>query len=162
MKQSPKRKLPSLSKLTLPRHSPRSRAVLVLKLLRRTARRTRQSQAIRFYSIRSVAARFHVSPTIVSRHYRQLQSEGLLTAVWGSKTIIPASAPPVTKRTYVIPVSVTELTKSESYRNYVLSLHRRLRNRGIAEHLILFESVAAKASVPMPLQVAETPRAATL
>ena len=149
MKQSRKKKLPGLSRSTLPRHSPRSRAGLVLKLLRRIARRTRQSQAIRFYSIRSVAARFHVSPTIISRHYQQLQSEGLLTTIWGSKTMIPALPAPVRKGTYVIPVSVKELTKSESYRNYVLNLHRRLRSRGIAEHLILFDSAEAKASAPI-------------
>src|SRR6266404_1759067 len=129
MKLSGKKKLPSLSKLTLPRHSPPSRAGLVLKLLRRIAGRTRQSYALRFYSIRSVAARFHVSPTIISRHYQHLQSEGLLTMIWGSKTMVPARAAPARKGIYVIPVSVTELVGSESYRNYVLSLHRQLRSR---------------------------------
>jgi hypothetical protein len=50
----------------------------------------------------------------------------------------------------VIPLSVTELTASESYRNCVLSLHRRLRSRGVAEHLILFESVERKAPAGIP------------
>jgi hypothetical protein len=76
--------------------------------------------------------------------------------------MIPALARFIKKGAYVIPISVTELAASEPYRNYVLNLHRRLRSRGIAEHLILFESVAAKASVPVPLKVAETSRASIL
>ena len=112
--------------------------------------------------IRSLATRFRISPSIISRHYQQLQSEGLLSTIWGSKTIIPALVTPVKKQAYVIPISVTELATSEPYRNCVLSLHRRLRSRGIAEHFILFESVAPQASIPMPLQVAETPRTAIL
>ena len=58
--------------------------------------------------------------------------------------MVPARAAPARKGIYVIPVSVTELVGSESYRNYVLSLHRQLRSRGIAEHLILFDSAEAK------------------
>jgi DNA-binding transcriptional MocR family regulator len=154
-----RKKLPNLARLRLPKHSPASKGRLILKLLRRLARQARQAHAIRFYSIRSVSTRFRISPSIISRHYRQLQSEGLLTTIWGSKTIIPALVPPIKKQAYVIPISVAELAASEPYRNYVLSLHRRLRSRGIAEHLILFESVPAKGSVPVPLRVAETSRA---
>ena len=154
-KRSSNKRLPALRKLKLRKHSPSSKSRLILKLLRRLARENRQTYPLRFYSIRSVAARFHISPSIISRHYRQLQSEGLLATIWGSKTIIPALVPPVKKHAYVIPLSVTELTASEQYRNYVLSLHRRLRSRGIAEHLILFESVAAKATIPLPVRVAE-------
>ena len=162
MKRSSKKKLPSLRKLRLPRHSPSTTNRFILKLLRRLARQSRQTYPVRFYSIRSIADRFHISPSIISRHYRQLQSEGLLTTLWGSKTIIPALVPPIKKQAYVIPISVAELAASEPYRNGILSLHRRLRSRGIAEHLILFESVAAKALIPMPLRVAETSRAPIL
>jgi DNA-binding transcriptional regulator YhcF (GntR family) len=157
-----RKKLPNLAQLRLPKHSLASRGRLISKLLRRLARQARQAHAIRFYSIRAVATRFRVSPSIISRHYQQLQSEGLLTTIWGSKTMIPALARFIKKGAYVIPISVTELAASEPYRNYVLNLHRRLRSRGIAEHLILFESVAAKASVPVPLKVAETSRASIL
>ncbi len=143
-KESSGKGLPSLAKLRLTRHSVASRNHSILRLLRGVARHARQGQAVRFYSIRAVAARFHISPTIISRHYKQLQAEGLLMTVWGAKTLIPALAAPVRKRAYVLPLSVMELTASESYRNYVLALHRRLRSRGIAEHLILFESVDAK------------------
>jgi DNA-binding transcriptional regulator YhcF (GntR family) len=146
-KRSSTKRLPSLVKLRLSRHSRSSSKGSVLNLLRRVARRNRQTQAIRFYSIRSVATRFHVSPTVVSRYYQQLQAEGLLTTVWGAKTIIAPLPAPTRKKAYVIPISVTELMVSESYRNYVLSLHRRLRSRGIAEHLIFFESIEGKASI---------------
>jgi DNA-binding transcriptional ArsR family regulator len=161
-KRPSKKKLPGLRKLRLPRHSPHSKSRLILKLLRRLTRQSRQTYPVRFYPIRSIAARFHISPSIVSRHYRQLQSEGLLTTIWGSKTVIPASVPPIKKQAYLIPISVAELVASESYRNYVISLHRRLRSRGIAEHLILFESVPAKTPIPIPLRVAETSRAPIL
>ena len=132
--------LPNISTLRLPQHNSRLRARLILKLLRRVARRSRQSTAIRFYSIRAVATRFHISPTIITRHYNALQSEGLLTTIWGAKTIIPPRQEHVKTKALVIPVSVALLAESESYRNYILSLHRRLRSLGSPERLIFFEA----------------------
>jgi DNA-binding transcriptional regulator YhcF (GntR family) len=139
-KRSLTKKLPKLSSLRLPHHTSGSHARLVLKLLRQTAQRNRQSTAVRFYSIRAVATRFHISPTIVARQYNTLQSEGLLATIWGSKTLIPARNEQVKMKALVVPVSVAELAQSESYRKYILNLHRRCRSLGFREHLIFFEA----------------------
>jgi DNA-binding transcriptional regulator YhcF (GntR family) len=105
----------------------------VLKLLRQTAKKNRRETAQLFYSIREVALRFKMPMTTISRHYQQLIAEGFLCTFWGSKTMITASAKPIKRGIYVIPISVAHLTASEPYRNYVLRLHRQLRKRGIAE-----------------------------
>ena len=63
----------------------------MLGLLRKAAREGRSKRPQKFYSIRDVATRFHVSPTTVARIFDQLKTEGVLRSVWGSKTILEAA-----------------------------------------------------------------------
>jgi DNA-binding Lrp family transcriptional regulator len=60
----------------------------MLALLRRAARQGRNKKTQRFYSIRDVAARFHIAPTTVARMFDQLKREGVIRSVWGSETIL--------------------------------------------------------------------------
>src|SRR6266567_1379331 len=88
--------LPELSLLdstspraTLPhRRAATRKSALILRLLRQKARGSRNKKPQPFYSIRAAASHFGVPTTTISRIYKQLKCEGLLTSVWGSNTFI--------------------------------------------------------------------------
>jgi len=64
------------------------RNIALLSLLRAIARESRTRKLQKFHSIREVANHFQVSPTAVARIFEQLKGEGLLSASWGSRTMI--------------------------------------------------------------------------
>src|SRR5437764_14641026 len=64
------------------------KATIALQFLREVAIAQRQSQRQKFYSIRAVAKHFSLPTSRVTRLYSQLKTEGILSSIWGSKTII--------------------------------------------------------------------------
>src|SRR5216684_9266696 len=122
------RRLPSLRRLKLPLSSQASRTELMLKLLRQNAKKFRKEEAAPFYSIRAVATRFRMPTTTIFRLYQQLESEGLLQTIWGSKTMLQpdTSATPSKAQILSIPVSVAPFATSRQYRNSILRLCRQL------------------------------------
>jgi len=59
-------------------------------LLLSAAQKLQRTQARPFYPMRDVAAYFEVSLSTVAKAYRQLDSEGWLTRIRSSQTVIPA------------------------------------------------------------------------
>src|SRR5436190_12415763 len=55
-----------------------------------TARQARGSNPRPFYSVREIAAHFHVSLSTVASVYRQLDREGLLVRKRASVTLVPS------------------------------------------------------------------------
>jgi hypothetical protein len=134
-----------LSKSTSPRtRLPRRRAAtrksaLILRLLRQRARGRRNKKPQTFYSIRAVAHHFGVPPTTVSRIYAQLRSEGLLTPVWGSKTLITPTRIDNELRirgVVALPVSLTSFCTLREYRNFFLEMRDALWKFGFATQLL--------------------------
>src|SRR4051812_13701996 len=60
----------------------------LIDILRDVAVKNQQEQPQAFHSVRAVAAHFRVPVSTVSRAYRHLEQEGLLTRVRGSKTLL--------------------------------------------------------------------------
>src|SRR5713226_7562754 len=120
------RRLPSLRRLKLPLSSQASRTELMLKLLRQNAKKFRKEEAAPFYSIRAVATRFRMPTTTIFRLYQQLESEGLLQTIWGSKTLLQPIALANNRPTLTLPVSVARFAASRQYRNSILRLCKQL------------------------------------
>src|SRR5262249_39086027 len=60
----------------------------LLQLLRSFAIKNQREQSRVFYSVREVAQRFRVPVSTVAKIYRDMEHEGLLSRVRGSKTIL--------------------------------------------------------------------------
>lgn len=132
--------MPALEKLVSPGGSERSTAPAIHRLLRQTALQNRNNHLQRFYSIRSVAKRFHVPPATVSRIYRQLSSEKLIRMIWGSRTLLePAKSLNSECRCVGIAVNLRRFVGSPDYRLSIITLQTELWNHAVSEHLLFFE-----------------------
>src|SRR4051812_46938659 len=60
----------------------------LLETLRAFALKSQRPEPQAFYSIREVARHFGATPSTVSRTYQQLEEEGILVSVRGSKTLL--------------------------------------------------------------------------
>src|SRR5690348_11957266 len=85
------RSLPSLRTLC-PRNSgfapTDNRVEKIVVDLKQAITKVRQSRPVTFYSMRDVAAHFGVALKTVGEAYRRVESDGLLTRIRGSKTVI--------------------------------------------------------------------------
>jgi hypothetical protein len=124
------------------RHAATEKSVLILRLLRRKARGSRNKKPQPFYSIRAVASHFGVPATTISRIYNQLKSEGLLTSVWGSKTFVEAAKIDNQLRVRAIvalPASLTSFCTVRQYRNFFVEMRDALWKFGFATRLLFYE-----------------------
>ncbi len=115
----------------------------ILRFLRRTARQKRNKRPQPFYSIRAVASHFAVPPTTVSRIYSQLRSEGLLTCVWGSKTLVVPIRIDNRLRVRAIvalPASLGSFCSVREYRNFFLKMREALWKFGFTTRLVFYGS----------------------
>ncbi len=141
----PELSLPDLTspRTTLPnRNAAMRKSVLILRLLRRKARASRNKKAQPFYSIRAVASHFGVPATTVSRIYNQLRREGLLTSVWGSKTFVePAKIDNQLRVRGIValPASLTCFCTLRQYRNFLSEMRDTLWKCGFATRLLFYE-----------------------
>jgi DNA-binding transcriptional ArsR family regulator len=133
--------LPPLEQLTLEQSTTKRKALLVLRLLRETARQYQSYELQRFYSIRAVAARFGLSSATVSRVYERLRSEGLLRLIWGSQTLLEPieSARERRPQSIAVAVELSRFSSSPEYRAAILGVQRELWSHRVAERLIFFE-----------------------
>src|ERR1700726_3707990 len=134
--------LPRLEQLTLPESIGHPRSLLVQELLRDIALPSRNSNFQRFYSIRSVAARFNLPPATIRRIYRKLSDEKLLRLVWGSNTLLEplATAKRERPRAIAIPVALPHFITSREYRSLIFKLQHEIRKAGDMERLLFFEN----------------------
>ncbi|MFN2624053.1 MAG: hypothetical protein ABR611_14545 [Chthoniobacterales bacterium] len=112
------------------------------EILRRVALRNQRSQPRAFYSVRQVAGSFHVTLSTASRAYRDLEREGLLTRVPGSKTLLQGRRYDrrLEVRAFVgLPASLSSFVTIQAYRNFFIKIRRELRLRGFATAMVFCE-----------------------
>jgi hypothetical protein len=114
----------------------------LLEILREVALRSQSEQPEPFYPVRDVAERFRVSTSVVARTYAQLEDEGLLSTVRGSKTLLQGAASG--RRLNVLgfigmPASVPAFIGLQDYRTFFIRMRRELRARGFAVAMVLFD-----------------------
>jgi hypothetical protein len=114
----------------------------ILSILRSVAVETQINSPQPFYSIRDVAAHFHVPQSTVGQIYRRLEQEGLLSRVRGSKTILQGLNfdRRLQVRAFVgLPASLSAFITLQDYRMFFIRVRRELRVRGFATAMLLFE-----------------------
>ena len=95
-----------------------------------------------FYPVRDVADRFRISISVVAKAYEQLEDEGLLSTVRGSKTLLQGVS--AGRRLNVLgfvgmPASVPAFIGLQDYRSFFIRVRRELRVRGFAVAMVLFD-----------------------
>src|SRR2546430_8979730 len=100
-----------------------------------------------FYPVRDVAGRFHMSTSVVAKAYGQLEDEGLLSTVRGSKTVLQGLS--AGRRLNVLgfigtPAAVPAFVGLQDYRTFFIRVRRELRARGFAVAMVLFDPADMK------------------
>jgi hypothetical protein len=119
----------------------------LIEILRQAAVKNQREQPRAFYSVREVAAHFRVPVSTVSRAYRQLEQEGLLNRVRGSKTILQGLHfdRHLSVRAFVgLPASLSAFVTIQEYRTFFIKIRRELRLRGFATAMVFFEKEEAR------------------
>ena len=114
----------------------------LIEILRGVAAKNQLEQPRAFYSIREMAAHFQVPFSTVSRVYRRLEQEGLLSRVRGSKTILQGLHfdRHLSVRAFVgLPASLSAFVTLQDYRMFFIRIRRELRLRGFAAATAYFE-----------------------
>jgi Bacterial regulatory proteins, gntR family len=116
-------------------------------ILRQTARRQQTEKPQVFYALREVADRFGVSLSMVAAVYRQLESEGLLTRLRGSRTLLKGldSGRRVAVHGIVgVPISLSSFLTSQKCRMFFMCTRRELRRRGFMTAGLFYEKEEAR------------------
>jgi hypothetical protein len=114
----------------------------LIDILRGVAVKNQQEQPRAFHSVRDVAAHFRVPVSTVSRAYRHLEQEGLLSRVRGSKTLLQGLTfdRQLKVRAFVgFPASLSAFITLQDYRTFLIRIRRELRLRGFAAATAFFE-----------------------
>lgn len=120
------------------------------EILREVAVKNQQEQPRAFHSVRDVATHFKVPVSTVSRVYRTLEQEGLLSRVRGSKTLLQGLNfdRQLKVRAFVgFPASVSRFVTLQDYRTFLIRIRRELRLRGFAAATAFFEPAEASTDV---------------
>ena len=115
-------------------------------ILRDVAVKNQREQPLAFHAVREVAAHFRVPVSTVSRAYRVLEQEGLLSRVRGSKTVLQGLHfdRQLKVRSFVgFPASVSRFVTLQDYRTFFIRIRRELRLRGFAAATAFFEPAEA-------------------
>ena len=97
--------------------------------------------------MREIARRFQVPVSLVSQAYEQLEQEGLLNRVRGSKTILQGLHfdRQLSVRAFVgLPASLSAFVTIQDYRTFFIKIRRELRLRGFATAMAFFEKEEAR------------------
>lgn len=131
----------------------------LIEILRDVAVKNQREQPRAFHAIRDVAAHFGVPSSIVSRAYRHLEQEGLLSQVRGSKTLLQGLNfdRQLSVRAFVgFPASLSAFVTLQDYRTFLIRIRRELRLRGFAAATAFFEPwEAASGALSKRLQAYE-------
>jgi len=114
----------------------------LIHILRDVAVKNQQEQPRAFHSVRDVATHFRVPVSTVSRVYRHLEQEGLLSRVRGSKTLLQGLTfdRQLKVRAFVgFPASLSAFVTLQDYRTFLIKVRRELRLRGFAAATAFFE-----------------------
>lgn len=116
------------------------------EILRGVAVKNQQEQPRAFHSVREVATHFRIPVSTVSKVYRTLEQEGLLSRVRGSKTLLQGLHfdRQLKVRAFVgLPSSVSAFITLQDYRMFFIRIRRELRLRGFAAATAFFEPAEA-------------------
>ncbi|MEN3369489.1 MAG: hypothetical protein V7609_1632 [Verrucomicrobiota bacterium] len=116
-------------------------------ILRKTARAQQTDKAQVFYALREVADRFDISLSMVATVYRQLESEGLLTRLRGSRTLLQglrADREVSVHGIVGVPMPLSSFLTRQKSRMFFMSVRRELRRRGFATAGLFYEKVEAR------------------
>ena len=117
------------------------------EILRRAARRHQTEKPQVFYALRHVASRFDVSLSMVAAVYRQLESEGLLTRLRGSRTLLKGldTGRQVSVHAIVgVPMPLSSFLTRQKCRMFFMCVRRELRRRGFMTAGLFYESAEAR------------------
>jgi DNA-binding transcriptional ArsR family regulator len=134
--------LPSRQKIEKAHHKTEA----LTAILRDVAVKNQQEQPRAFHAVREVAAHFRVPVSTVSRAYRVLEQEGLISRVRGSKTLLQGLKfdRELKVRAFVgFPASVSRFVTLQDYRTFFIRIRRELRLRGFAAATAFFEPAEA-------------------
>jgi len=114
----------------------------LLQILRRLAQSARTRESKLFYSLRQVAAHYDLPLSTVARYYQQLEVEGLISRIRGSRTILRGSAP--TRQLFVsnvvaLPASLSCFIGLQDYRTFLIRVRRELRRRNVVTAIAFYE-----------------------
>jgi len=105
------------------------------QLLRSLAIKNQREQPRIFYSLREVATRFKVPVSTVAKLYREMEQEGLLSRVRGSKTVLNGlrNSRRLSVRGLVgLPALISHFITIQEYRTFFIWMRRELWLRGFA------------------------------
>jgi hypothetical protein len=144
-KKIPRRLSPLRGKL--PRSGVDMKTEQLSEILRETARRQQTQKPQVFYALRDVAKRFGVSLSLAAAVYRQLESEGLLTRLRGSRTLLKGLD--TGRRVEVqgivgVPVSLSSFLTRQKCRMFFMCARRVLRRRGFMTAGLFYEAAEAR------------------
>jgi DNA-binding transcriptional regulator YhcF (GntR family) len=118
------------------------KAERLLEILRGIAVTNQRNEPQPFYPLRDVASRFQVPVSTVARVYGQLEDEGILTSIRGSKTILQglSSAKHLSVRGIVaLPASLSRFVTVQDYRMFFIRTLRELRRKDFATATVFLE-----------------------
>ena len=112
----------------------------LLQILRSLAIKNQREQPCVFYSLREVAKRFRTPLSTVAKIYHQLEEEGLLSRVRGSKTILGGRR--YNRRrvrgVVALPALFSVFVTVPEYRTFFVCIRRELWLRGFATTMVFF------------------------
>jgi hypothetical protein len=117
------------------------------EILRRSARAQQTEKAQVFYSLREVADHFAVSLSLAAAAYRQLESEGFLTRLRGSRTLLQGLGADRQMSVHGIvgvPMALSSFLTRQKCRMFFMSIRRELRRRGFATAGLFYEKAEAR------------------
>lgn len=115
----------------------------LLEILRAIAVSSQRNEPQVFYAVRDITRHFDVPVSTVARVYDQLEDEGLLARVRGSKTLLQGLSlgRHLSVLAFVgLPASVAAFVTFQDYRTFFIRMRRELRARGFAVGMVLFEA----------------------
>lgn len=119
------------------------KVIRLLQILRELAVTAQRAEPRVFYPIRQVSRHFHMPTSTVARVYEQLEEEGLLTTVRGSKTLLQGigSARHLNVRGFIgLPAQVAALVTFQDYRTFFSQMTAELRTAGFAAATVRYEA----------------------
>src|SRR5690348_2493753 len=105
------------------------------RFLRSLAIKNQREQPRIFYSLREVATRFKVPVSTVAKLYREMEQEGLLSRVRGSKTVLNGlrnSRRLSVRGLVALPAMTSHFVTIQEYRTFFIWMRRELWLRGFA------------------------------
>src|SRR3984893_13994558 len=113
----------------------------LLEILRSLAIKNQREQPRVFYSLREVARQFRVPVSTVAKIYHDMEQEGLLSRVRGSRTVLNGLRynRRLSVRAFVgLPALLSNFITIQYYRTFFIRIRRELWLRGFATTMVFF------------------------